>query len=56
MKKVTKSSVDYRTATGSRHCGSCAMFHPRSSECDLVRGVIRPEMVCDKWVKRGSGR
>lgn len=51
-KTKQKVSVDYRKATGARHCGSCAMYHERASECDLVKGVIRPEMVCDRWVKK----
>lgn len=50
--KVAKGSVDYRRATGTRHCGNCAMYH--RGECDLVRGIIRPEMTCVKWVSKGK--
>ena len=46
--KVSKASVNYRKATGSRHCGNCAMFH--SGSCDLVEGVIDADDVCKKWI------
>jgi hypothetical protein len=52
MKKVSKPSVNYRPGTPRRHCGNCAMFHPRSRSCDLVSGQISAEDVCDKWVKK----
>lgn len=49
-KKVSKQSVNYRKATGTRHCGSCAMFH--NGTCDLVMGKIERQYVCDRWVKK----
>lgn len=49
-KKIAKTSVNYRAGTQTKHCSNCAMYH--NGECDLVRGIIRPEMVCDKWVKK----
>lgn len=48
-KKVTKSSVDYRTGTTKRHCGNCVMYRARTHACDLVLGMIRPDAVCDRW-------
>ena len=50
-KKVSKSSVNYRKASGTKECGNCDMYHPRHTECDLVAGVINSYMVCDRWVK-----
>lgn len=49
-KKVPKSSVHYRRATGSRRCGNCAMLHGHT--CDLVIGLIERNYLCDKWVKK----
>ncbi len=45
---VSKEAVDYRLARGKRHCGNCVMFHANGT-CDLVKGLISPEDVCDKW-------
>lgn len=36
----------------TRECGTCVMFH--RSRCDLVRGVIEAENVCDRWEARSS--
>lgn len=44
---VSKETVNYRAATGSRSCGNCIMFH--SGMCDLVKGKISPEDTCDRW-------
>lgn len=51
-KKVSKTSVNYRKATGKRSCGDCAMYHKVGHYCDLVAGVINDYMLCDKWVKK----
>lgn len=46
--KVSKESVNYRDATTpGRRCGTCVMFH--DGTCDLVRGSIDPDHVCDRW-------
>jgi len=45
--KVSKESVNYRSADSSKHCGNCVMFSQGS--CDLVKGVIKPADVCDRW-------
>ena len=47
MMVLSKDSVNYRPATGSRHCGNCVMFHDGS--CDLVGGEIQADDVCDRW-------
>lgn len=52
MKKVTKSSVNYRRGTTTKRCGTCAMFHARTNSCDLVAGVITSPSLCDKWIKK----
>lgn len=49
---LTKSSVNFRTGTDRRQCATCVMFHPRSHSCDLVKGMIRPDAVCDRWEKK----
>ena len=46
---VSKESVHYRETDGARTCGNCVMFHPSSKTCDLVKGAISPEDVCDEW-------
>ena len=53
--KVSKASVNYREATGTRRCDNCGMYHKvsaRVGSCDLVRGVIEAADTCDKWVKK----
>ena len=47
MEQVSKGVVNYRPADTERHCGNCVMFHSR--KCDLVKGEISPEAVCDRW-------
>jgi len=55
-RKLTKASVHYREATGKHNCGNCAMFHVSQGRnhgyCDLVRGVIRAQDTCDRWVAK----
>lgn len=57
MDKVTKDSVNYRPAAGGKFCGNCDMYHTDflAGKCDLVKGMIQPWMLCDKWVTRGKG-
>jgi hypothetical protein len=52
MAKVSKSSVNYRPATGAERCGNCSMF--RDGSCTLVEGEIRPSDYCDRWEKMPS--
>lgn len=57
MKKVAKTAVNYRSQTArpltqSRHCGNCGMYRWRQRTCDLVEGEIRPDAVCDRWIKK----
>lgn len=47
--KVSKQSVHYRPKSGKHRCGNCVMFHHLSGLCDLVKGHIYPDYVCDKW-------
>ncbi len=54
MNKVSKESVNYRPADSSRHCGNCVMIRLNapdfeSHSCTLVKGLIEPEDVCDRW-------
>lgn len=46
---VTKAQVHYRdAATEGRRCATCSMFREPNA-CTLVRGVIKPDGVCDRW-------
>lgn len=47
MEKVSKASVNYRPADSTRRCGTCIMFH--DGKCDLVKGKIDPDDMCDRW-------
>ena len=39
-----------------QHCGNCVMFRADNS-CDLVKGLVLPGDVCDKWeAKEGEWR
>lgn len=55
--KVSKRSVRYRIGSRTEHCGNCSMYaadgnRPMQGTCTLVRGVILPSMLCDKWEKK----
>lgn len=52
--KVTKDSVNYRKGTAARRCADCTMFTPSRGACSLVAGFISPEMVCDKFDRKGG--
>lgn len=52
--KVSKDSVNYRTATGARSCGNCVMFRPDTGSCTLVEGHIDAGDVCDEWAPAGK--
>jgi len=45
---VSKEAVNYGPGTPFRNCGNCVMYHPDHS-CDLVKGMIMPGDVCDRW-------
>lgn len=45
---MSKLSVHYRSGSVAEHCGNCVMFHPDGT-CDLVKGKILAQDVCDKW-------
>ena len=50
---LTKAEGNYRRTKGPRQCGNCSMYrqtdHRDMGRCTLVKGVILPEDVCDKW-------
>lgn len=55
MKMLDKPEVLYRRAhADGPRCATCAMFHARKLACDLVKGRIRPDDVCTRWIPRGK--
>lgn len=54
-KKLSKPAVAYRPAVNPAVCcGTCVMFH--DGDCDLVKGRISPDAVCDRWEPPPSAR
>jgi hypothetical protein len=51
-RKVSKESVNYRESATDKRCGNCAMFNTGAGTCDLVKGDIQPNDVCDRWVTK----
>ena len=52
-KKLSKADVNYRESKGSKACGNCAMYSGNGvGSCSLVQGMIRAEMVCDRWARQ----
>ena len=47
--QVSKKSVNYRPKSGEQRCGNCVMYHHGTYKCDLVKGDIYPNYVCNKW-------
>jgi broad specificity phosphatase PhoE len=49
---LTKSAVNYRDAPegSEERCGNCSMYHAK--QCTLVRGLIDPDDVCDRWAAK----
>ena len=47
--KYHKSEVDYSQGKPHAHCGLCV--HYRFHACEIVIGVILPEMWCNKFKK-----
>lgn len=41
-----KGTVNYRHY---EKCGTCMHFYQSSGTCDLVKGNISPDMVCNLW-------
>jgi hypothetical protein len=51
MVKITKRASDYEPATEpGRNCDTCKYMHDDGS-CDLVVGIVKPNMVCRLWAK-----
>lgn len=49
MAKTTKDRANYTAATHSRvRCGTCLAFAPPRG-CEIVRGDISADFVCDFW-------
>lgn len=51
---LSKAQVDYRAAIDpDRRCGTCSMFRisgdDEHGECTLVKGIIDPQDVCNRW-------
>ena len=59
-RKLPKSEVNYRPATGRDRCGNCSMYRPRlhrdgkPSSCTLVSGEINPNDTCDRYEKEAA--
>lgn len=52
--KLSQKEVDYRPAIDpERRCGTCSMFRisgdDEHGECTLVKGIIDPQDVCNRW-------
>lgn len=49
--KQSKASVNYRHAEGRKLCRNCRYSYSDGDErrCMKVKGVIRPDDVCDLW-------
>jgi hypothetical protein len=55
---LSKRAANYRPATAPHiRCSECKFMFPRAAigGCRYVRGVIRPDDVCDEFVPRGNG-
>lgn len=53
---LSKGQVRYRAASNpKRKCGTCDMFRAPSG-CTLVKGIIRPADVCDRWAAADAGK
>lgn len=51
--RLPKAAVAYRpSADPAVRCGTCVMFH--DGRCDLVKGRISPDSVCDRWEPRAG--
>lgn len=50
--KLSKASVHYRIGTHAKRCGNCSMY--RDQSCTLVKGIIDPSYVCDRWDRKST--
>lgn len=52
--KADKAAVDYRGGTSLKRCGTCKYsYGPADARrCKLVKGIIKPDDVCDLWEKK----
>lgn len=48
--KRPKSEVDYSKGYAAAHCGICE--HYANHACELVRGMINPDMWCKLFERR----
>ncbi len=46
---VSKQRAAYRRSRGRETCGNCRHFISQKDSCDIVKGEIRPEFVCNLW-------
>ena len=56
---LSKSAANYRPATKPNvRCSACAYMFPKLAigGCRYVRGVIKPDDVCDEFAPAGHGR
>lgn len=50
--KVAMEDAGYRIAYESEErCGTCNKFKPKKNECRMVEGFIKPNRVCDYWLR-----
>jgi hypothetical protein len=49
--KRNKDDVDYSQGKPNAHCGICEHYRP-DYQCDLVKGIIRPECWCKLFDKK----
>jgi len=53
LKKYSKADVDYSEGKPSEHCAICVHFQVyHKKACEIVAGVILPDMWCNKFKKR----
>ena len=53
---LSKRQVAYRPASPLRlreRCGTCVMYRAGGS-CTLVKGLIQPMAVCDRWAPKAG--
>ena len=49
--KVSKRAAKYGDGLPQAHCGICAHFEPPRA-CEIVRGVIAPDMWCEYFERK----
>lgn len=48
MAKIKKKMANYRRATTSHNCHNCKHML-NDGHCELVKGLVDPQFVCDLW-------